>query len=285
VRALLAQPREKDELFYHTFVFPEHKVLYHETPKVACSAIKVGLLPLTGRKLADLGMSQYPRKFPEAVVHDRMKYPAPSLVDVDDATLADAVGGKGWLRFCVARDPFSRLYAAWEDKIFLGDPTLLDRFQPGGRDREVAGAIDLRATFSAFVEELAEDRQAYFEDFHFRPQWRVIHLDSVPFTDIVRLGDLDRFWAQLQQHVRTVEASIELRLPWINEGLGLPWQNSYTSDAVSLVADIYADDMRRLGFDAPVVDGLEPIRLDPVARALLDAERNLVYQLKSSFDR
>lgn len=64
VRALLAQPRERDELRYHSFVFPEHKVLYHETPKAACSAIKVGLLSLTGRTLADLGMSKYPRKFP-----------------------------------------------------------------------------------------------------------------------------------------------------------------------------------------------------------------------------
>lgn len=85
--------------------------------------------------------------------------------------------------------------------------------------------------------------------------------------------------------MRSLGSTIELRLPRINEGLGFPWQSSYTSDAVASVAEIYADDMRRLGFDAPVVDGLEPIRLDPVAQALLMTERKLVYQLKESFDR
>lgn len=285
VRALLGQPRERDELRYHTFVFPEHKVLYHETPKAACSAIKVGMLALTGRTLADIGVSRYPRKFSEAVVHDRMAYPPPSLADLDDAGLADAAGGKGWLRFCVVRDPYSRLYAAWEDKIFLGDPSLLDRFDVGVGDRSIDGAIDIRETFTAFVDELAENRDAYFEDFHFRSQCRVLHIDSVPYTDVVPLGDLAQFWSRLQRHVTRLSAGVELALPRINEGLGLPWQNAYTPDAVSKVAEIYADDVQRFRFEPPeIAAGLEPIRLDSAAQALLETGRELVRQLKWTFD-
>lgn len=286
VRALLAQPRERDELRYHTFVFPDHRILYLETPKAACSAIKVALLPLLGRTLSDLGMSAYPRKFPEAVVHDRGTYPAPSLADLNDEALADAVGGTGWMRFCVVRDPFSRVYSAWEDKIFLGDPALLDQFQQlGAGDREVGDAIDLRETFSTFIEDLLERRDFYFKDPHFRPQCRVVHLDSVPFTDIVHLSNLSTFWAQLDRHVKAIEPTVELQLPRINEGLGLPWQNSFTTDLIRRVADLYADDMRRFGFDPPSVDGLEPIRLDRVSQALLNVDRQLVRQLKASFDR
>ena len=285
VRALLEDPRGRAELYYHSFVFPDHKVLYQETPKAACSSIKVGLLALLHRTLEDLGASQRPRKFPEAVVHDREVYPALSLADLDETQLADAITGPNWLRFCVVRDPFSRLYSAWEDKVFLGDPWLLDRFQVlGAHDHVVDGPLDLRATFSAFTEDLALRREIYFEDMHFRPQVGVVHLDAVPFTDIVLLPELNDFLTKLRRHVGRLDSSIDIALPRVNEGLGFSWRRCYSQRAVELVAEVYADDMARFGFAPPQLHD-EPLLLDPAARALLTRGRALVRQVAASLNR
>jgi hypothetical protein len=275
VRDMLGNARTRDELDRHSFVFPEHRLLYVETPKAACTSMKVALLGLTESTLEDLEIGNLPRPFPEAIVHDRRVYPARSLADLDDDELAEVLTAPGWMRFCLVRGPFARTFSAWESKIFLGDAGMLDRFQPlGTEDRFHDGHLDVRATFCAFIENLVERRDFYFEDMHFRPQARVVAIGAVPYTDVVPLGDLDGFLPKLESHLGRL-----LVMARVNEGLGIPWQCNYDARAIELVAELYDEDIAQFGFPIPAPVEGPGTRLDAVATKLLSHVRMRVRQV------
>lgn len=272
VRTLLDSPRTRTELASHSFVFPEHRLLYVETPKVACTSIKAALLVLSGSTVQGLSTDQLPRPFPEAAVHDRRIFPASSLADLGQVDLAEVLTAPGWIRFCLVRDPFSRVFSAWESKVFFGDPGMLDRFQRlGSGDQYSDGNLDIRATFCAFVEDLAKRQEFYLEDMHFRPQCRVIHVEAVPYTDIVRLDEMERFLVRLGSHLGQ-----PIVVPRVNEGLGIPWQQNYDARAISLISELYAEDVARFDFPVPATFEGGGTRLDPIATNLLEQVRKRI---------
>jgi hypothetical protein len=275
VLGMLADPVSRDELYHHTFVYPEQRLLYVETPKAACTSMKVALLGLTGSTLEDLPQGKVPRRIPEAIVHDRRAYPAKSLVDLGRDELVETLTAPGWMRFCVIRNPFARTFSAWEDKVFLGDALLFNRFRPqGDGDRFVEGALDVRATFGVFVKDLFDRRREYFSDVHFRPQARVIAIGALPYTDVVRLDELDSFRAELEAHV-----SRPIALPRLNEGLGMNWDDNYDAEAIERVSDLYAEDLALFGFPVPAASEGHGARLDRVATNLLNVLRMRVRQV------
>jgi len=280
VRRMLAKPVTRDHLRHHSFVFPDHRLLYVETPKAACTSMKVALLVLTGATIEDLGFGSPPRLFPEAIVHDRRAYPARSLADLLDDELVETLIAPGWMRFSLVRDPFTRTFSAWESKILLGDAGMLDRFQPlGSGDRFDEDDLDIRATFCGFVEDLAERRDSYFDDLHFRPQVRILGVGAVPYTDIAQLGQLERFLPKLESHLDR-----QLVIPRLNEGLGIPWQRNYNARAIRQVAELYAEDITQFGFVIPTEFDGPGTRLDLVARNLLNQARMRVRQTAAGLD-
>lgn len=109
---------------------------------------------------------------------------------------------------------------------------------------------------------------------HFRPQHRVVHEGAVPFTDVVRLEGLDGFVNRLGSHLGR-----SLVVPRVNGGLGMPWRDNYDEHAVSVVADLYAEDIARFGFERPSVTGGGGTRLGPVAVSLLAQLRQRIRQV------
>lgn len=292
VRALLLDPRARDELRYHSFVFPRHRLLYVETPKAACTSVKTGLLSLTGSTVAELNaQASVPPAFPEAIVHTRGLYPVPSLSEIPAhspgaATLPDieaVLGSPDWLRFCVVRNPFARLFSAWQTQVFLGDDAMLDLLVPLGVGDHIVGAdLDVRATFADFVRDLADRPEHFFADMHFRPQARVVRIGVIPYTHVVHLHELGSFLPTLQSHVRRADPTAVITLPHVHEGLGIPWQLAYDGATLALVADLYADDLAAFGFEVPeIVDTTRPL-IDSVGRKLLERNRMRTRQMAAT---
>jgi hypothetical protein len=272
--ALRADPVAWGELAYGSFVLSPGQVVYVETPKAACTSLKRFVAAAAGQRFEPGSAATAVETNPNVLVHDRSLVPVPALTDLDPGDLERILTDGGWLRFCVVRNPFGRVYSAWESKVLVGDPARLDRFgEPGAGDVVVDGHLDVRASFGGFVRQLATRSDEWFGDLHLRPQHRVVRLDAIPFTHVVRLEELDRFVPALRAHLRAHGAPDPGDPPVTNEGLGVRWADAYDQDSTAVVARLYAEDFARFGYPAEPPPGGGPARLPPVAVRLLDGVR------------
>jgi hypothetical protein len=174
----------------------------------------------------------------------------------------------------VVRNPFARVYSAWESKVLIGDPANLERFGPPGQDDVVVdGQLDVRASFGRFVQQLGERSAEWFSDLHVRPQHLVVHLDAIPYSRVVRIEELDAFVPELRAHLRARGATDPGDPPRANEGLGLPWREAYDAASIEVVTKLYADDFAAFGYPTALEPGTGPLLLPPIAMRLLDTVR------------
>ena len=268
--ALREDPATRGELTYGTFVLDPGRVLYVETPKVACTSLKRFVAAAAGQRF-ESGTGE---TNPNVLVHNRSLVPVPALTDLAAADVERVFDDPSWLRFCVVRNPFGRLYSAWESKVLIGDPVLLDRFgPPGSGDVLVDGRLDVRASFGGFVRRLADSADDWFADHHLRPQHQIVHLDVIPYTRVVALEDLDAFVPELRAHLRDHGGTDPGDPPRANEGLGVSWSDAYDAATVAIVAELYAEDFARLGYRPELTPSDGAPLLPPVAVRLLDGLR------------
>jgi Sulfotransferase family len=274
VLALRADPAAWGDLAYGSFVVDPGRIVYVETPKAACTSLKRFVAAAAGERFAPGSPATAVETNPNVLAHDRALVPAHALTDLGPDDLERILTDPSWLRFCVVRNPFGRVYSAWESKVLVGDPARLDRFgEPGAGDVVVDGHLDVRATFGAFVGELATRAPEWFADRHLRPQHQVVHLDAIPYSRVVRLEELDRFVPDLRAHLVADGAPDPGELVHANSGLGIDWRDAYDEASVAVVAALYADDFTRLGYPDDLVPGTGGASLPPVALRLLDGLR------------
>ena len=92
---------------YAANVSLKHKYVYIETPKVACSTIKLTLQRL------ELGDDTFNPSFDD--VHDRSFSPLLSLHSISE--FEEVLEGDDYFRFCFARNPYVRTLSAYLDKV------------------------------------------------------------------------------------------------------------------------------------------------------------------------
>ncbi|MFL5817586.1 MAG: sulfotransferase family 2 domain-containing protein [Conexibacter sp.] len=278
VEAVLADADARAELRSHSYVLAEQRVLYVSTPRAACTTMKMLLLGALGLDLSALAASTIARTSPETLIHDRERFPTPSLADLDVSERSRALTEAGWLRFCVVRNPYARLYSAWEDKLLLGDPARPGRFgAPGAYDVvDEAGGLDVRRSFAAFVSDLARRPSYLLSDAHFRPQHAVVWAADLPYDEVVRLEQLPAFVSRLRAHVVAQGGCDPGDPPQRNSGLGVDWRRVYDETTAARARELYADDFERWGYDTWLPLSEDPVSsLPPIAFRLVQRVRTM----------
>ena len=156
-----------------------------------------------------------------------------------------------WWRVAAVRNPYSRLYSAWENRVLLRAPSpVLPEAWSLCSDIERDGCIDIGASYRRFVEVLAHRPDVFGIDSHFKSQ--AMHFDLTPLqlTHLIRLdqpGALVGFAEELGQRVGKILSPTRL-----NEGLGLTYRDVTDAKTGALIDDIFGDDFSRFGFDCEV---------------------------------
>ncbi len=153
----------------------------------------------------------------------------------------------GWWRVAAVRNPYARLYSAWENRILFRAPgQVLPEAWAACADVMEGDAIDLGATFRSFVRVLAEKPEVFGRDSHFKSQAMHFDLTPVDLTHLIRLdreGELMRFATELGGRVGKSLAPRRL-----NEGLGLTYREVTDASTADLIRGIFADDFARFAF-------------------------------------
>lgn len=266
-------------------VFERFRLFYVPIPKAGCTALLWALARLArvpedrfagamgrevSRSMTIHAMGRWPEsfRFGERMPEDR----------------ARVLAEDGWLRFTVGRNPFRRLWSAWQSKILLAEPQFIEKFSsepwfPG----RVGSAAEVVEGFRSFLGALRADPDLVHSDVHWAPQTDVIEYPQIAYDHLGRVEDLDDTVALIREHVSANKGASLPDLPRANV-TPLPYSDAlFTGEDVRFLGQAYAEDMKVFGYETPAPEAGDRAvpeewleKVDGVATALAEMrERNL----------
>ena len=235
----------------NTWVLPEHKVVYVSAAKVACTTLKWMVADLAGEDHDDITSVASGMQSRLMTIHpgrSRLRH-VTAVHTMPAEEVAEISPENGWFVFGALRDPWTRLWSAWQSKFLVR----ANRYVRNYRDDEFFPRVPERASdvvedFRRFVELrpwVTDDRLV--EDLHFRPQVRALQPEKIPFTRIYDLTDFGSMTADLHAHLQARGQDKELYVPRANE-TPLPLTREVMADGVKeAIEELYREDFDAFG--------------------------------------
>lgn len=226
-------------------------MVYISVTKVACTSLRWMVADLAGEDLEMFTKAAGGQQSRLMTIHggrDRWKK-TPQLLRMTQEELDEISPENGWFIFAVVRDPWSRLWSAWESKFLVRHVTYMRRFgdQPWF-PRVPQTAEDVIEDFQKFVFERPwETYPELMKDAHFWPQVKSVRPDDLPYSKIYNLYELSTLFKDIHAHLVLSGQDKELYLPRANE-TPLPMTREVLGNGVlQSVRESYAADFDAFG--------------------------------------
>lgn len=261
-----------------TLVAPNIKVLYTPTTKVASTTIKWMLAEAEG----SLDTTVIPRLLAaitnrSQTIHNRNVSGLGKLSEYSETEARAMLDDPDWLHIAALRDPVSRAYSAWENRIFMRAAGRITGGFELTPDILIDGRIDMTASFARFAEALAEHTDAFMVDHHFTPQSHLVRSDVVRYDVLVRvdqLGGVENIATVLRQR-----SGKDVAPQRHNESLGIPLDRICDQHTANRLMATYEMDYEAFGFARRQL----PTSVAP--HLLSDGETQLVTLVRQSVER
>ena len=260
----LLASRYGERLAHSSYLSSTYKYLYIDTPKAACTTLKHLVAGVENLSDADFAESLALDLKLAMLIHDRSCFRLPTLCNVPPETAGEALSSEKYFRFCFVRNPYSRLFSAWQSKILIREPYFLVNFKNMPAEFSRAELWDaIRQSFGRFVLYIKESEFPHFSDPHWRPQHELIFLDKIKYTLIGRTESFVQDIQPLLAHLKSHGAQADrLVLQNSNAGALRDWRWFYDAKTVALVQSIYSEDFRLLGYEPDFECSTRPLPLD-----------------------
>lgn len=254
------------------------KVMYTPTPKAACTTIKLLLAVAEGSHRPDVADRLAVMHVSRAqTIHHRQVHGLATLGELSRREQRHVLGSPDWLRIASLRDPVSRAYSAWENRIFMRAHRRSKELLDLAHDVRVDGRVDVAASFAHFARVLGAHTDRFMIDHHFLPQANLVRPDLVDYTSLIRVdhpGKIDELARTFGE--RSGKAVSASRL---NEGLGIPVTRVCDIDTANRLMATYAADYDAFGFERREW----PAAVEPLPFG--DVEERLLQQYRRAFER
>lgn len=188
-------------------------------------------------------------------VHHAYRAVAPHLVPCSFPQVRAVFESGGYFCFAVVRNPFTRIFSAWSDKIVKGrhDNTRHSLADPNIYCRVIANLEDARASFEAFVACLHDTPGMFRSNRHWMPQFLLLRPDLLRYDCITQLENPHALQAALAGIL-----GADFKDPLQGERPKNTSPLSYHPDfitpkAAEYIRALYADDFACFGYDAAVL--------------------------------
>ncbi len=245
-------PAAEQRLRYASFVSFRHRYTFIETPKVACTSLKHMIQGIEGTappapRLA-LGFRESKLSM---LIHDRESVPLPSLLDVpEDVAHSIIAGMPDWFVFAFVRNPYARLFSAWNNKLRFVEPGY------GGVVGDILGRLGLdparpgALTFGEFVRYVCAVEDPKGANPHWQNQTSLLFIDAITYSMIGRLEDFAAGVATWHRHVENVSgAPVALAIEARNTSFPDDWRHHYDAELAAMAARYYARDFDAFAYD------------------------------------
>jgi hypothetical protein len=234
----------ESRLAYGSFASLEHRFVYVEVPKAACTAMKMLLRELYDSAPLKLFARFHRETRRNMFVHARENMPLPPLIALEEKDQRDLLEAPDVLRFTIVRNPYTRVLSAWRDKVFLCEPSVEDVY---AAVRGAAPAVGRKNPigFPEFVSYI-ESRINEVWDPHWRRQVDLTFPKGLAFTHVGKTEDLQTTISILRRHLKQHPA---ITIPRANEGVIKP-APQYSEGLARRVYALYEDDFTLFDYDA-----------------------------------
>lgn len=223
------------------------RVFYAPAPKAACTSLKRLIAEAAGTyDESALMRLTAPNHTPDQAVHHPTVHGLTYFRHLFDDEQAEILGSPDWWRVAAVRNPYARVYSAFENNVLLMGGTVREGIKDNYHEVLEGDQLNLTATFDAFVRSMDAYRLDYFRDDHLRPQIWQVSPDAVDYTHFMKVetpGALADFAVALSRR-----AGRDVSPRRLNEGLGLSYRDVMTAETARLIESIYDPDFGGLGY-------------------------------------
>lgn len=261
-----AAPRTNRSAAYRNrfFISNKYKLCYAGVDKAANTGMKwwmaeiEGLVPEIEKAIQD----HLPGTGPKAI-HSLFPMVAPHLVLDSFGRIRQIFDSKQFFCFTVVRNPFTRVFSAWADKIVAGTHIHTRKllFDKDFYEKPVLTVKDASKSFEDFVLWLHHGAEHLRADRHWMPQFFLLRPDLLRYDFVGKLE-------QREELVQRLSALVGGGCPGPLQGKRIfnktrlsYHPDFFTEQARDMISRLYADDFRAFGYDNVAL---------PLAKAPLD---------------
>jgi Sulfotransferase family. len=226
-----------------------HNLCYAAVDKAACTTMKWWLAEMEG--IRDDVVEYLSRDKDPKGVHHAYGGVAPHLVPRSFGQIRAVFASGRYFCFSVVRNPYTRLFSAWSDKILEGRNDAI-RHALGNSRLYAEAPLSLREaqeSLEKFLVHLHETPGMLHANRHWMPQFFLLRPDLLSYNLITRLEAPDDLRIALAGKIGR-----EYIDPFMRERAKNSSQISYhpeflSATAARLIRELYADDFARFGYD------------------------------------
>jgi hypothetical protein len=232
----------------NTFVLESFNVVYMDTPKTGGTSLKTVLAAMEGEynppedSLSDETSA-------EMFIHDRAINPLKPVTHFPDQLQEEILFSKDWKRFCVVRNPYSRLFSAWLSKLLLRQPGYLESVPGYALPDTIGDRDEVYAAFQDFVEYLA--RHGTNSNPHWDRQTNLLFAGSIEWDEILKFETLQVDLERANQ----LFGGQRMVLDRLNVSGFAPDWGAVPAETKDQIKSIYIDDFEAFGYEpSPPLD-------------------------------
>ena len=260
-----------DFLTWNSCVSQERKLFYVATPKVACTSLKWWFAELEGVAEAVRQLKTSSETDPELVIHDSLNIVAPQLSLHSQEQLQEIKTG-GFFSFALVRNPYKRLFSAWQSKILLREPLQIEAYlDQAFVTCPVETMLDVAAAFECFLEYLNTYEAGDFQDWHWAPQYELLKPQLFPYSAVSKIEDTGGLNEALRAHLGDAYVN-PFTSSKANESL-IPYLPEFISPrSKALIELLYADDFEFFDYSTELPPAKEQFSQENLTLALKGIE-------------
>ena len=262
-------------------VAPKLKIMYCPTTKVACSSIKMLLAKASGSyDQSRLDRLISPHMARSQTIHELGVSGLTKLIDMNAPEINEILNSPEWLRVYATRDPLTRAYSAWENRIFCRAPGTPGNAIELCQDQINDGRINITDSFSLFAKMLTEQTNEFMDDHHFLPQSHIVHPDKFDYNMVARVEQP----AEMQRLVDEVNrrAGTSLALERHNVGFGIKLEQVCDQHTANRLQAVYEMDYQSFKFATRAFPAtIQPLVLSATETAMLRGFRASIERLQA----
>ena len=202
--SLLGKEKLFEYLRWNGFLSERYKLFYVATPKVACTSIKWWFADLVGYGQILRNVTDSNESDPDLIIHDSFYKLAPNVTGLLPEALLEPLTSDAYFRFAVVRNPYNRIFSAWQSKLLLREPLQISPYiNCDFYNQSIKNAADIASAFEGFLEHIAENEAQNFLDVHWTPQTDLLRPDLISYSKLVQIENVNELSKALSDWLET----------------------------------------------------------------------------------